>query len=104
MLKTCFPERLKQLRRDAGMLQADLAEHFKVSKSAVSGWEVGRNQPSYDILIEMSILFGVTVDYLLCREDRRLLDISALSDEEAAAVCSLVELLKKRTGPAASDI
>ena len=40
MLKTCFPERLKQLRRDAGMLQADLAEHFKVSKSAVSGWEV----------------------------------------------------------------
>ena len=41
MLKTCFPERLKQLRRDAGMLQADLAEHFKVSKSAVSGWEVG---------------------------------------------------------------
>lgn len=56
MLKTCFPERLKQLRRDNGMLQADLAEHFKVSKSAVSGWEVGRNQPNYDILIEMSIL------------------------------------------------
>ena len=87
MLKTCFPERLKQLRRDAGMLQADLAEHFKVSKSAVSGWEVGRNQPSYDIksavsgwevgrnqpsydiLIEMSILFGVTVDYLIGRRN-----------------------------------
>ena len=65
MLKTCFPERLKQLRRDNGMLQADLAEHFKVSKSAVSGWEVGRNQPNYDILIEMSILFGVSVDYLI---------------------------------------
>lgn len=69
MLKACFPERLKQLRRDAGMLQADLAEHFKVSKSAVSGWEVGRNQPSYDILIEMSILFGVTVDYLIGRRN-----------------------------------
>ena len=62
MLKTCFPERLKQLRRDNGMLQADLAAHFKVSKSAVSGWEVGRNQPSYDILIERSLLFGVSVD------------------------------------------
>ena len=65
MLKTCFPERLKQLRKDAGMLQSDLADHFKVSKSAVSGWEVGRNQPSYDILIEMSILFGVSVDYII---------------------------------------
>ena len=69
MLKTCFPERLKQLRKDNGMLQADLAEHFKVSKSAVSGWEVGRNQPSYDILIEMRILFGVTVDYLIGRRN-----------------------------------
>ncbi|HIS58301.1 MAG TPA: helix-turn-helix transcriptional regulator [Candidatus Limadaptatus stercoravium] len=69
MLKTCFPERLKQLRRDNGMLQADLAEHFKVSKSAVSGWEVGRNQPNYDILIEMSILFGVSVDYLIGRRN-----------------------------------
>ena len=69
MLKTCFPERLKQLRRDNGMLQADLAEHFKVSKSAVSGWEVGRNQPNYDILIEMSILFGVRVDYLIGRRN-----------------------------------
>lgn len=69
MLKSCFPERLKQLRRDNGMLQADLAEHFKVSKSAVSGWEVGRNQPNYDILIEMSILFGVSVDYLIGRRN-----------------------------------
>lgn len=69
MLKTCFPERLKQLRRDNGMLQVDLAEHFKVSKSAVSGWEVGRNQPNYDILIEMSILFGVSVDYLIGRRN-----------------------------------
>ena len=69
MLKTCFPERLKQLRRDNGMLQADLAEHFKVSKSAVSGWEVGRNQPNYDILLEMSILFGVSVDYLIGRRN-----------------------------------
>ena len=49
MLKTVFPERLKQLRKDNGMLQADLAAHFNVSKSAVSGWEVGRNQPSYDM-------------------------------------------------------
>lgn len=69
MLKTCFPERLKQLRKDNNMLQSDLAAHFNVSKSAVSGWEVGRNQPSYDILIEMSILFGVTVDYLIGRRN-----------------------------------
>lgn len=69
MLKTCFPERLKQLRKDNDMKQIDLAERLKVTKSAVSGWEVGRNQPNYDILIEMSILFGVSVDYLIGRRN-----------------------------------
>ncbi len=69
MLKNCFPERLKLLRKDMGMKQSDLAEKLKVSKSAVSGWEVGRNQPNYDVLIEMSIMFEVTVDYLIGRRN-----------------------------------
>ena len=40
----------------------------------------------------------VTVDYLLCRQDKRFLDISDLSEEEAALVCGMVELLKKKDG------
>lgn len=69
MLHNCFPERLKALRQDKNMLQQDLAAHLKVSKSTISGWEVGRNQPDYDILIELSILFGVSVDYLIGRRN-----------------------------------
>ena len=69
MLHSCFPERLKSLRQEKNMLQQDLAEHLKVSKSTISGWEVGRNQPSYDTLIELSIFFGVSVDYLIGRRN-----------------------------------
>ena len=69
MLHSCFPERLKSLRQEKNMLQQDLAEHLKVSKSTISGWEVGRNQPDYDTLIELSIFFGVSVDYLLGNTD-----------------------------------
>ena len=69
MLHTCFPERLKSLRQEKKIKQSDLAEHLKVTKSAVSGWEVGRNQPSFDILIELSIYFGVSVDYLIGRRN-----------------------------------
>ncbi len=69
MLHTCFPERLKTLRKDFGLKQSDLAERLKVTKSAVSGWEVGRNQPAYDVLIELSILFEVSVDYLIGRKN-----------------------------------
>ena len=69
MLHNCFSQRLKALRQEKNMLQQDLALHLKVSKSTVSGWEVGRNQPDYDILIELSILFGVSVDYLIGRRN-----------------------------------
>lgn len=69
MIKNCFPERLKSLRKDRNMLQQDLANQLKVSKSTVSGWEVGRNQPDYDILIELSVFFEVSVDYLIGRRN-----------------------------------
>ena len=36
MLHSCFPERLKSLRQEKNMLQQDLAEHLKVSKSTIS--------------------------------------------------------------------
>lgn len=69
MLKSVFPERLKSLREEKGINQQQLADHLKITKSAVSGWEVGRNQPNYDILIELSIYFEVSVDYLIGRRN-----------------------------------
>ena len=99
-----FSQRLKKLRQDKHLTQAQVAARVGVTASMVSSYETDIRLPSFEVMVRLADLFGVTVDYLLCREDRRFLDISALSDEEAAAVCSLVELLKKRTGPAASDI
>ena len=99
-----FSQRLKQLRQDKHLTQAQVAARVGVTASMVSSYETDIRLPSFEVMVRLADLFGVTVDYLLCREDRRFLDISALSDEEAAAVCGLVELLKKRAGPAASDI
>lgn len=53
-------------------------------------------QPSFEVMPRISVLFGVTVNYLLCREDKHFLDISALSDQEAVAVCGMTEILKQR--------
>ena len=52
--------------------------------------------PSYEVLLRIADMFGVSVDFLLGRQERRMLDISDLSDEEAAIVCDMVEVLKKR--------
>ena len=91
-----FSLRLKQLRLDKHMTQAQVAERIGVTASMVSSYERDIRLPSFEVMVRIADLFGVTVDYLLCREDKRFLDISSLSDEEAAVVCSMIEILKKR--------
>ncbi len=69
IMKSIFNERLKELREEKGITQSNLAGVFNVSKSTVSGWEVGRNQPNYDMLISIARYFDVSVDYLIGNED-----------------------------------
>ena len=91
-----FSQRIKQLRKDKHMTQAQVAASIGVTASMVSSYETDIRLPSYEVMVQIADLFGVTVDYLLCRQDKRFLDISELNDEEAAVVCSMVELLKKK--------
>ena len=88
-----FSLRLRQLRLDKHMTQAQVAERIGVTPSS---YETDIRLPSFEVMVRIADLFGVTVDYLLCREDKRFLDISSLSNEEAAVVCNMVEILKKR--------
>ena len=60
-----FKERLKELREEKEILQVELARAMQVSKSAVSGWEVGRNQPNYELLMALAAFFHTSVDYLI---------------------------------------
>lgn len=57
--------RIAALRRNLGWSQGQLAELLQVSPSAVGMYEQGRREPSGEILVAMSRLFHVTVDYLL---------------------------------------
>ncbi|KKB34154.1 helix-turn-helix domain-containing protein [Bacillus thermotolerans] len=66
-----FGERLKQEREKRDWSQAYLAEKIYVSRQTVSKWETGRNYPSIEMLINLSDLFGITIDELL-RSDEEL--------------------------------
>ncbi len=60
-----FSEKLFQLRKKAGMSQESLAEQLGVSRQAISRWEMGTAMPDAPNLLQISILFGISVDYLL---------------------------------------
>ncbi|MBO4678342.1 MAG: helix-turn-helix transcriptional regulator [Lachnospiraceae bacterium] len=50
---------LKELRKEKGLTQEQLAEQFGVSDRTVSRWENGNNMPDLDILIEISDFYDV---------------------------------------------
>ncbi|NBD25132.1 helix-turn-helix domain-containing protein [Paenibacillus glycinis] len=66
-----FGEKLKGERKRKGWSQEELAEKLHVSRQSVSKWENNQNYPSIEIIINVSDLFGVTIDELL-RSDEEL--------------------------------
>ena len=64
-----FQERIKELRKEKGLLQKDLAKTLKTTNSSISDWEKGRSQPDLQTLANLARFFEVSVDYLLGLED-----------------------------------
>lgn len=92
-----FSQRLKQLRTDKHLTQKQVAARIGVTASMVSSYETDIRLPSYEVMLRLADLFGVRVDYLLGREEGRYADLSCLTEEEAAVICDMIQILKKRT-------
>lgn len=70
---------IKDIRLRKGLTQSEVASALGVSSVVYSRYENGKRQPSIDTLIQMADIFGVTVDYLLGRQD---IEDSTLSEYE----------------------
>lgn len=60
-----FADKIIQLRKKSGWSQEELAEQMGVSRQAVCKWEGAQSIPDINKIIQLSQLFGVTIDYLL---------------------------------------
>lgn len=58
-------ERIKQLRITKGFTQEILAEKINVSRSAVAKWEADGGVPEVDNLMQLSFVFGISIDELV---------------------------------------
>lgn len=91
-----FASRLKQLRLNKNLRQEQVVNLIGVNKSAISTYENNTRQPSFEILVRLATLYRVSTDYLLGRTDSRSLDLSGLTDEEAAAVSEIVAIMTQK--------
>ena len=74
-MKEAFGKRLKQLRKDLGYTQQELAYALGIQWSRYHKYELGKNEPPFEILIKLANLSGEDLDYLIGgrsgRRDRR---------------------------------
>lgn len=65
-LNEIIADNLTALRKANGFTQLELAEKLNYSDKSISKWEHGEAIPAVEVLIEMSRLFDVSLDYLVC--------------------------------------
>ena len=90
-------EKLKSLRKAKGLTQAQAAERLGVTKAMISAYETSAKSPSLEVLLRLSALYGVSIDYLVSVETHKYLDVTGLDDETAALVAALIEKLKQES-------
>lgn len=94
---------IKELRKEKGLTQEQLAEQFNVSRRTVSRWETGSNLPELDILIEMADYYEVGIRELLNGErksedmskelEETVLKVAEYSNEDKIKVTKRMHLL-----------
>lgn len=105
-----FSERLKNLRKDAGLTQVDVANKLGISQPAYASWERGIKKPTQENLVKLSKILYVSVDYLLGNTENKqtgdvLEDIELLfrmnskgltEEEKLVFKKELIEFMKER--------
>lgn len=86
---------IRRLRIERGIKQEELGRRVGVSKQSVSNWENDNIMPSIELLVRLADYFGVSTDYLLCREERRSLDVTGLDDDQLTHLQLLIDDLRK---------
>lgn len=61
-------DRLRDLRTSKGVNQDQAAESCGISRIALARYETGARIPRAEIVTKLADYYGVSVDYLLCRE------------------------------------
>ena len=85
-------KRIKELRTEKKLTQAELGEKINSTQRQVSKWELGAIEPNITDLQKLADFFGCTVDYLIGREEEDgvvIVSGNELSKDESALIDKL---------------
>lgn len=108
-------ERLRTIRKSKNLYQKDIAEYLGINRTTYVKYETGASEPDLHTVSKLADYFGVTVDYLLGREEPKeelisppldgsptkqaILDrLDLLSDDQLNAVLAFITVLQDHLG------
>lgn len=89
-------EKIKELRKAAGLSQAELARRLDVTRSSVNAWEMGLSAPTTQYVVGMCKLFRVSADYILGTEADVTVSLNGYSQEEVELIFQLLRYFDKK--------
>lgn len=78
-----FADRLKQLRQEKNLTQAELADKLKIGRSALAMYELGKRIPKYKTIDMFADFFNVSADYLRGKTSSRHGEILSPKQQKA---------------------
>ena len=89
-------ERIKRLREQKGLTQAELAKRLGITRSSVNAWEMGISVPSTQYVVELAHLFKVSTDYVLGVDNSASVSVTGLTEKDIQVVHALISHLKAK--------
>ncbi|MBQ8792083.1 MAG: helix-turn-helix transcriptional regulator [Clostridia bacterium] len=87
---------LKDLRKNKGLTQQDLANELGISRMKYNHYELGNSEPNISMLIKLADLYKVTLDELVGHKVPYLLNKVDFSSEQLEVIDQLKALDKNQ--------
>ena len=89
---------IKALRKEEGTTQRQLSEKLGVSVSSVRAYENQMDMAPFDILLKLSAIFQVSLDYLVGRQDEAVLsNFRRLPSAQQKVFNDLLQMLAEKS-------
>ena len=87
--------RIKNLRKELGLTQVELANKLKMNVVQIVRYERGSSVPSVKVLAKIASFFEVSTDYIIFGEDKDLSKKTRIPDREFLDLLRRINRLKK---------
>ena len=89
-------DRIKFLREQKQLSQAELSKRLGITRSSVNAWELGISVPSTQYIVDLANIFHVSTDYLLGVDTTASISVAGLTENDVHMVYQLVTYIKEK--------